>query len=58
MAIAFEDKNKKLKEIDNEYLTNYVNMRKYPTILFAMVKIMEMSSIEQNQIVMFLCNSI
>ena len=41
-----------------EYLTNYVNMRKYPTILFAMSIIMGMSNIEQNQIVMFLCNSI
>lgn len=47
---------KKLKEIDNEYLTSYVNMRKYPTILFAMTKIMEMSSTEQNQVAMYLYN--
>ena len=31
--------DKKLKEIDNEYLTSYVNMRKYPKIPFVMTKI-------------------
>ena len=45
--------DKRLKEIDNEYLTSYVNMRKYPIILFVMAKIMEMNSIKQNQIVMY-----
>ena len=50
--------DKKLKEIDNEYLTSYVNMRKYPTILFAMTKIMEMNYTEQNQVAMYLYNNI
>ena len=50
--------DKKLKEIDNEYLTSYVNMRKYPTILFAMAKIMEMNYSEQNQVAMYLYNNI
>ena len=50
--------DKKLKEIDNEYLESYVNMRKYPTILFVMAKIMEMNNQEQNQIAMYLYNSI
>ncbi len=50
--------DKKLKEIDNEYLASYVNMRKYPTILFVMAKIMEMNNQEQNQIAMYLYNSI
>ena len=50
--------DKKLKEIDNEYLASYVNMRKYPTILFAMAKIMEMNNTEQNQIAMYLYNNI
>ena len=40
--------DKKLKEIDNEYLIGYVNIRKYPTILFLMAKIMEMNCTEQN----------
>ena len=50
--------DKKLKEIDNEYLVSYVNMRKYPKILFIMAKIMEMNNQEQNQIAMYLYNSI
>ena len=50
--------DKKLKEIDSEYLTSYVNMRKYPTILFVMAKIMEMNYTEQNQIAMYLYNNI
>ena len=50
--------DKRLKEIDNEYLVSYVNMRKYPIILFVMAKIMEMNYNEQNQIAMYLYNSI
>ena len=50
--------DKRLKEIDNEYLTSYVNMRKYPTILFVMAKIMEMNNVEQNQIALYLFNEI
>ena len=50
--------DKRLKEIDNEYLASYVNMRKYPIILFVMAKIMEMNNQEQNQIAMYLYNSI
>ena len=48
----------RLKEIDNEYLVSYVNMRKYPTILFVMSKIMEMNNQEQNQVAMYLINAI
>ena len=50
--------DKRLKEIDNEYLASYVNMRKYPTLLFIMAKIMEMNTQEQNQIAMYLYNII
>ena len=50
--------DKRLKEIDNEYLTSYVNMRKYPIILVVMTKIMEMNNKEQNQVVLYLFNSI
>ena len=50
--------DKRIKEIDNEYLTSYVNIRKYPTILFAMAKIMEMNNNQQNQIAMYLYNNI
>lgn len=50
--------DKRLKEIDNEYLVSYVNMRKYPTILFVVSKIMEMNNQEQNQVAMYLINAI
>lgn len=50
--------DKRLKEIDSEYLTSYVNMRKYPIILFVMAKIMEMNNQEQSQVAMYLYNSI
>ena len=50
--------DKRLKEIDNEYLISYINMRKYPTILFVMSKIMEMNNQEQSQVAMYLFNSI
>lgn len=50
--------DKRLQEIDNEYLTSYVNIRKYPILLYAMAKIMEMNNTEQNQIVMYLYNNI
>ena len=33
--------DKRLKQIDNEHLVSYVNMRKYPTIIFVMAKIMK-----------------
>ena len=50
--------DKRLKEIDNEYLTSYVNMSKYHTILFAMAKIMEMNNNQQNQVALYLFNEI
>ena len=50
--------DKKLKEFDNEYLTSYVNMRRYRIILFVMAKIMEMNNAEQNQVAMYVVNSI
>ena len=46
--------DKKLKEIDNEYLTSYVNMRKYQQVLFVMAKIIEMDNAEQNKVAMYL----
>ena len=41
--------DKRLKAIDNEYLVSYINMRKYPTILFAMAKITEMNNQEHKK---------
>ena len=50
--------DKRLKEIDNKYLVSYVNTRKYPTILFVIAKIMEMNKTEQNQVAMYVVNTL
>ena len=47
-----------LKEIDIEYRTTLVNFAKYPIIMFAMAKIMEMKTTEQNKVVLYLFNII
>ncbi|MBR3325306.1 MAG: hypothetical protein IKG14_04600 [Clostridia bacterium] len=50
--------DKELKKIDKDYLTRYVNMRKYPQVLFVMARIMEMNNAEQNKVAMYLYNLI
>lgn len=47
-----------LKEINIEYRTTLVNFANYPLIMFAMTKIMEMDSFEQNKVALYLFNSI
>ena len=47
-----------LKEIDEEYRTTLINFAKYHFIMFAMAKIMEMAKEEQNQVTLYLFNSI
>ena len=47
-----------LKEINIEYRTTLVNSVNYPLIMFAMAKIMEMNSFEQNKVALYLFNSI
>lgn len=48
----------KLREIDEEYRTTYVNMRKYGTVLLTTAMITELASEEQNKVVMYLYNNI
>ena len=50
--------DKELKKIDIDYLTSYINMRKYPQVIFVMAKIMEMNNTEQNKLAMYLINNI
>ncbi len=47
-----------LKEIDDEYRTTIINFGKYKLVMFAMAKLMEMETTEQNQVALFLLNSI
>ena len=53
----YEIFDKQLKELDEEYRITIINFNKYPTITFAMAKIMEMSKEEQNQVSLYLFNS-
>ena len=47
-----------LKEVDEEYRTTLINFAKYHLIMFAMAKIIEMEKEEQNQVTLYLFNSI
>ena len=47
-----------LKAIDEEYRTTLINFGKYKLIMFAMAKLMEMETTEQNKVALYLFNSI
>jgi len=45
-----------LKDIDEEYRTTLINFAKYKLVMFAMAKLMEMETTEQNQVALYLYN--
>ena len=47
-----------LKSIDEEYKTTFINFGKYKIVMFAMAKLMEMETMEQNQVALYLFNTI
>ena len=47
-----------LKEVDEEYRTTLINFAKYELVMFAMAKLMEMKTIEQNKVALYLFNII
>ncbi|MCI9178169.1 MAG: hypothetical protein HFJ28_06460 [Clostridia bacterium] len=47
-----------LKSIDEEYKTTLINFGKYKLVMFAMAKLMEMETTEQNKVALYLFNSI
>ena len=47
-----------LKEIDEEYRTTLINFGKYKLVMFAMAKLMEMKTTEQNKVALYLFNDI
>ena len=63
-AISYDKKemlkkaDSKLREIDEEFRTSYVNMRKYDSVLLTTAMITELPLEEQNKVTMFLINSI
>ena len=50
--------DKKLKDIDEEYRTTLINFAKYKLVMFAMAKLMEMDTTEQNKVPLYLFNNI
>ena len=47
-----------IKEVDEEYRTTIINFAKYKLVMFAMAKIMEMETAEQNKVTLYLFNLI
>ena len=44
--------------IRDRYKTTLINFRKYKIVMFAMTKLMEMETIEQNKVALYLFNNI
>ena len=47
-----------LKEVDEESRSTIINFAKYKLVMFAMAKLMEMKSTEQNKVALYLFNTI
>ena len=47
-----------LKEVDEEYRTTVIDFSKYELVMFAMAKLMEMETTEQNKVALYLFNNI
>ena len=54
----YEKFDKILKDIDEEYRTTLINFAKYKLVMFAMTKLMEMETTEQNKVALYLFNLI
>ncbi len=54
----YEKFDNMLKSIDEEYRTTLINFGKYKLVMYTMAKLMEMETTEQNQVALYLFNSI
>ena len=54
----YEKFDEMLKDIDEEYRTTLINFAKYKLVMFAMAKLMEMETTEQNKVALYLFNCI
>ena len=52
----YEKFDEMLKDIDEEYRTTLINFAKYKLVMFAMAKLMEMETTEQNKVALYLFN--
>ena len=54
----YEKFDNMLKDIDEEYRTTLINFGKCKLVMFAMAKLMEMETTEQNKVALYLFNNI
>lgn len=54
----YEKFDNMLKDIDEEYRITLINFAKYKLVMFAMAKLMEMETTEQNKVALYLFNNI
>ncbi len=54
----YERFDKILKEVDEEYRATLINFAKYKIVMFAMAKLMDMESTEQNKVALYWFNNI
>ena len=54
----YEKFDNMLKDIDEEYRTTFINFGKFKIVMFAMAKLMEMETTEQNKVALYLFNNI
>ena len=54
----YEKFDSMLKDVDEEYRTTRINFGKYKLVVFAISKLMEMETTEQNKIALYLFNNI
>lgn len=54
----YEKFDSMLKDIDEAYRTTLINFGKYKLVMFAMAKLMEMETTEQNKVALYLFNNI
>ena len=54
----YEKFDSMLKDIDEEYRNTLINFGKYKLVMFAMAKLMEMETTEQNKVALYLFNNI
>lgn len=53
----YNEFDKYLRKIDEEYRTTLINFAKYKLVMFTTAKIMEMKQSERNKIALYLFNS-
>ena len=54
----YEKFDNMLKDIDEEYRTTLTNLGKYKLVIFAMARLMEMETTDQNRVALYLFNTL